>query len=271
MTWLKPAGGALAVDREGFAGAVSTAIEHHPRIEIRREEVSSPGDDWGSTIVATGPLTSAGLADFIAHKSGTGALAFFDAIAPIVHRDSIDMSVAWFQSRYDKSGPGGSGADYINCPLDRDQYHAFVSGLRTAETVEFKEWEDTPYFDGCLPIEVMAERGIETLRFASGDEGVRAALYDQLGDDLFEKPDAMREAIAQLLDDWGEKDTSEDDENDADGAKRSIPEKVRKKLLDTDTWTRDAKLVATATRLREILGDGLFEDHNTFSNRPSAR
>ncbi len=160
-----PAGGALAVDRAAFAGAVSAAIENHPLIDIRREEISAPPADWRHAIIATGPLTSPALADFIATRTGKDALAFFDAIAPIVHRDSIDMSVAWFQSRYDKSGPGGSGADYINCPMDREQYGAFIAALLAAEKVEFKEWESTPYFDGCLPIEVMAERGVDTLRF----------------------------------------------------------------------------------------------------------
>ncbi|HEX5779597.1 MAG TPA: methylenetetrahydrofolate--tRNA-(uracil(54)-C(5))-methyltransferase (FADH(2)-oxidizing) TrmFO [Xanthobacteraceae bacterium] len=160
-----PAGGALAVDRDAFSGAVSAALERHPRIEIRREEIATPSADWQHTIIATGPLTSPALAEFIAARTGKDALAFFDAIAPIVHRDSIDMSVAWFQSRYDKSGPGGSGADYINCPMDRDQYAAFVAALIAAEKVEFKEWEGTPYFDGCLPIEVMADRGVDTLRF----------------------------------------------------------------------------------------------------------
>jgi len=160
-----PAGGALAVDRDGFAAAVTAALETHPAIDIKREEVEFPPGDWDNVIVATGPLTSPALAAGIAERTGTDALAFFDAIAPIVHRDSIDMSVAWLQSRYDKSGPGGSGADYINCPLDRAQYVAFVDALVAADKVEFKEWEGTPYFDGCLPIEVMAERGRETLRF----------------------------------------------------------------------------------------------------------
>src|SRR5712671_4251800 len=161
-----PAGGALAVDREGFAAAVTAALETHPLIEINREEVSGlPPADWDNVIVATGPLTSAPLADAIAQLVGKDALAFFDAIAPIVHRDSIDMSVAWFQSRYDKEGPGGSGADYINCPLTREQYHAFVDALVAGDKVAFHDWEaSTPYFDGCLPIEVMAERGRETLR-----------------------------------------------------------------------------------------------------------
>ena len=161
-----PAGGALAVDRNGFAAAVTCAIEDHPLIEIDRAEVDGlPPDEWDSVIVATGPLTSPALAEAIRNLTGERSLAFFDAIAPIVHRDSIEMTKAWFQSRYDKAGPGGSGADYINCPLDRDQYERFVEALLTADKVSFKEWEaSTPYFDGCLPIEVMAERGRETLR-----------------------------------------------------------------------------------------------------------
>jgi methylenetetrahydrofolate--tRNA-(uracil-5-)-methyltransferase len=161
-----PAGGALAVDRDGFAAAVSAALEAHPLIDIRREEVAAlPPTDWDSIIIATGPLTSPALATAITGLTGADALAFFDAIAPIVHRDSIDMSVAWFQSRYDKEGPGGSGADYINCPLTREQYEAFIDALLAGEKVSFHDWEAaTPYFDGCLPIEVMAERGRETPR-----------------------------------------------------------------------------------------------------------
>jgi methylenetetrahydrofolate--tRNA-(uracil-5-)-methyltransferase len=161
-----PAGGALAVDREGFADAVSAALSNHPLIEIRREEIAGlPPEDWASVIIATGPLTSPALADAIATLTGEEALAFFDAIAPIVHCDAVDMSVAWLQSRYDKAGPGGSGADYINCPLTRPQYEAFVEALISGEKVSFHEWEtSTPYFDGCLPIEIMAERGRETLR-----------------------------------------------------------------------------------------------------------
>jgi len=160
-----PAGGALAVDRDGFSNAVTHALTTHPLIEIRREEVALPPSDWDSVIVATGPLTSPALAEAIGQITGENALAFFDAIAPIVHRDSIDMSVAWFQSRYDKAGPGGTGADYINCPMDRVQYEAFVAALVAGDKVSFHEWEkSTPYFDGCLPIEVMAERGPETLR-----------------------------------------------------------------------------------------------------------
>ena len=160
-----PAGGALAVDRDGFSAAVTAALEAHPLVTIRREEVAGlPPQDWSSVIVATGPLTSPSLAQAILGLTGEKELAFFDAIAPIVHRDSIDMGVAWFQSRYDKAGPGGTGADYINCPLDRDGYEAFVDALIAGEKTEFREWEGTPYFDGCLPIEVMAERGRETLR-----------------------------------------------------------------------------------------------------------
>lgn len=160
-----PAGGALAVDRDGFSEAVSAAIFAHPLIEIRRGEITSPPDDWDSVIIATGPLTSPGLAAAIAQLTGEQQLAFFDAIAPIVHRDSIDLDQAWFQSRYDKAGPGGSGADYVNCPLTREQYEAFIAALLAADKTSFHEWEaSTPYFDGCLPIEVMAERGPETLR-----------------------------------------------------------------------------------------------------------
>ena len=159
-----PAGGALAVDREGFAAAVTAALAAHPLIDVRREEIAElPPADWESVIIATGPLTSPTLAGAIAKLTGQDALAFFDAIAPIVHRDSIDMSIAWLQSRYDKAGPGGSGADYINCPLTREQYYAFVDALLAGDKVAFHDWE-TPYFDGCLPIEVMAERGRETLR-----------------------------------------------------------------------------------------------------------
>jgi methylenetetrahydrofolate--tRNA-(uracil-5-)-methyltransferase len=160
-----PAGSALAVDRDGFSAAVTAALTSHPLIEIRREEIADPPPEWDSVIVATGPLTSTALAETIRSLTGEEALAFFDAIAPIVHRDSIDMSVAWMQSRYDKTGPGGSGADYINCPMNREQYEAFVSAVLAGEKMTFHDWEkNTPYFDGCLPIELMAERGPETLR-----------------------------------------------------------------------------------------------------------
>jgi methylenetetrahydrofolate--tRNA-(uracil-5-)-methyltransferase len=162
-----PAGGALAVDRDGFSASVTRALDEHPLIEISRAEIAGlPPADWRNVIVATGPLTSAPLADAIRELTDENALAFFDAIAPIVHKDSIDMSVAWLQSRYDKPGPGGSGADYINCPMTRAQYDGFVDALLAGEKTDFKQWElNTPYFDGCLPIEVMAERGRETLRY----------------------------------------------------------------------------------------------------------
>ncbi len=160
-----PAGGALAVDRDGFSVAVSAALATHPLITLARGEVTVPPDEWDSVIVATGPLTSPDLAAAIRALTGEDALAFFDAIAPIVHRDSIDMENAWFQSRYDKTGPGGSGADYINCPLTREQYGGFIDALIAGDKTSFHDWEaTTPYFDGCLPIEVMAERGRETLR-----------------------------------------------------------------------------------------------------------
>jgi methylenetetrahydrofolate--tRNA-(uracil-5-)-methyltransferase len=162
-----PAGGALAVDREGFAQDITEALGAEPLILVRREEVDKlPPREWGPTLVATGPLTSPGLAAEIRRVGGEEHLAFFDAIAPIVHRETIDMDRAWFQSRYDKPGPGGTGADYINCPLGREEYEAFIRALLGAEKTAFREWErDTPYFEGCLPIEVMAERGPETLRF----------------------------------------------------------------------------------------------------------
>jgi methylenetetrahydrofolate--tRNA-(uracil-5-)-methyltransferase len=162
-----PAGGALAVDRHGFSASVTAALESHPRVTIAREEITSlPPADWGSTIIATGPLTSASLGAAIGQATGQDQLAFFDAIAPIVHRDSIDFDIAWFQSRYDKEGPGGGVADYINLPLDEAQYKAFVAALLAGEKTDFKEWEkSTPYFEACLPIEVMAARGEQTLSF----------------------------------------------------------------------------------------------------------
>jgi methylenetetrahydrofolate--tRNA-(uracil-5-)-methyltransferase len=161
-----PAGGALAVDREGFAAAVTAALIAHPLIEISRGEIAGlPPADWQSVIVATGPLTSSALAQAIQSLTGETELAFFDAIAPIVHLDSIDMDICWRQSRYDKVGPSGGGADYINCPLDKNQYEAFIDALLEAEKTAFKDFEKTPYFEGCLPIEVMAERGRETLRY----------------------------------------------------------------------------------------------------------
>ena len=161
-----PAGGALAVDRERFSAAVETAIAAHPLITIEREEVTTIPDSWDQVIVATGPLTSPGLAESIRAWGGEDDLAFFDAIAPIVHFDSVDMNVAWFQSRYDKSTDGGDGKDYINCPMTQPQYEAFIDALLTGEKMSFKEWEEnTPYFDGCMPIEIMASRGRETLRW----------------------------------------------------------------------------------------------------------
>ena len=161
-----PAGGALAVDRDGFSATITRALSEHPLIEVDRGEIAGlPPAEWSNVIVATGPLTSEPLANAICALTDETALAFFDAIAPIVHRDSIDMSMAWFQSRYDKVGPGGSGADYVNCPMTKEQYESFVGELVAGEKVDFKDWEtNTPYFDGCLPIEVMAERGLETLR-----------------------------------------------------------------------------------------------------------
>ena len=160
-----PAGGALAVDRDGFSAAVSAALAAQPLITLTRGEVALPPAEWDSVIIATGPLTSPDLAAAIRARTGEDALAFFDAIAPIVHRDSIDLDQAWFQSRYDKAGPGGSGADYINCPLSREQYDSFIDALLAGDKTVLHDWEAaTPYFDGCLPIEVMAERGRETLR-----------------------------------------------------------------------------------------------------------
>lgn len=158
-----PAGSALAVDREEFSKRVTEALEQHPNISFERGEVKGlPPKDWTQVIIATGPLTSPSLSEAILKLTGEEELAFFDAIAPIVHKESINFDTAWFQSRYDK----GEGADYINCPLDKDQYEAFIAGLLAAEKMDFKEWEtNTPYFEGCMPIEVMAARGPETLRF----------------------------------------------------------------------------------------------------------
>lgn len=174
-----PAGGALAVDRDIFSDGVTKALNEHPLVTIERGEVSTiPPEDWDSVIIATGPLTSAALASAIQSLTGEKELAFFDAIAPIVHTETIDMDVAWFQSRYDKEGPAGTGKDYINCPMNKDQYESFLHELLNAEYGLFKEWElpsgsptladqekDTPYFEGCMPVEVMAARGPETLRF----------------------------------------------------------------------------------------------------------
>ena len=159
-----PAGSALAVDREGFAADITRTIERHPNILVARERIDRLPDH--PTIIATGPLTGAGLAEAIAAETGQGALAFFDAIAPIVHRDSIDMDIAWMAARWDRGSSEGGGKDYINCPLDKPQYDDFVAALVDGEKMPFHDWEkDTPYFEGCMPIEVMAERGPETLRF----------------------------------------------------------------------------------------------------------
>jgi len=162
-----PAGGALAVDRDGFSADVTQHLSQHPLVTIARGEVDGlPPEDWNRVIVATGPLTSTALSGAIRELTGEDDLAFFDAIAPVVHRETIDLSVAWFQSRYDKTGPAGTGADYLNCPLTKAEYETFVDALIAGEKTSFKDWEaSTPYFDGCLPIEVMAERGRETLRF----------------------------------------------------------------------------------------------------------
>ena len=188
-----PAGSALAVDRVGFSDAVTKVITDHPNIEILREEVTGfPPEDWGKTIIATGPLTAPSLAEGIAKETGQDALAFFDAIAPILHFDSIDFDTVWFQSRYDKIGPGGNGKDYINCPMNEEQYNAFIDALLEGEKTEFKEWEDTPYFDGCLPIEVMAERGRETLRHGP---------MKPMGLTNSHKPDEKAYAVVQLRQD----------------------------------------------------------------------
>ncbi len=188
-----PAGGALAVDRDGFSAAVTLALENHPLIEITREEIAGlPPAEWRHCIIATGPLTSPELAAAIAESAGEESLSFFDAIAPIVHFDSIDLSVAWFQSRYDKVGPGGTGKDYLNCPMNREQYEAFVAALNSGEKTSFKDWEHVPYFDGCLPIEVMAERGVETLRHGP---------MKPMGLTNAHKPDEKAYAVVQLRQD----------------------------------------------------------------------
>lgn len=156
-----PAGSALAVDRDVFSETVTGFLQELPNIEVVRERVDVIPSD-GSVIIATGPLTAQSLAESIMASTGEDRLAFFDAIAPIVYHDSIDMDVAWYASRWDK----GDGKDYINCPMDEAQYRAFHQGLLDSEKTEFKEWEtNTPYFEGCMPIEVMAARGLDTLRF----------------------------------------------------------------------------------------------------------
>lgn len=162
-----PAGGALAVDRDIFSDAVTKTLYEHPLITVERGEICGlPPTEWDNVIIATGPLTSAPLADSIRSLTGEDSLAFFDAIAPIVYKESVNFDRAWYQSRYDKEGPAGSGKDYINCPMEKDEYIAFIQALLDAEKTEFKEWEkNTPYFEGCMPIEIMASRGIDTLRF----------------------------------------------------------------------------------------------------------
>ncbi|WP_126977240.1 methylenetetrahydrofolate--tRNA-(uracil(54)-C(5))-methyltransferase (FADH(2)-oxidizing) TrmFO [Frigidibacter oleivorans] len=159
-----PAGGALAVDRDPFSEAVTARLRAHPRVTVAPGEVTELPRE-GQWIVATGPLTSGALADSIRAETGAEALAFFDAIAPIVHADTVDMSVAWMQSRYDKGETEDERTAYMNCPMTKPQYEAFIDALLAAEKTEFREGETAGYFDGCLPIEVMAERGRETLRF----------------------------------------------------------------------------------------------------------
>lgn len=173
-----PAGGALAVDRDIFSEGVTKALNEHPLITIEKGEITKIPEDWDNVIIATGPLTSDALAAQIASLTGEDELAFFDAIAPIIHFETIDMNIAWMQSRYDKAEGAGTGKDYVNCPMSKDQYESFIHELLNAEYGLFKEWElpsgaktlaeaeqDTPYFDGCMPIEIMAARGPETLRF----------------------------------------------------------------------------------------------------------
>lgn len=159
-----PAGGALAVDRDPFAETVTAKLSAHPNITISCDEIATL-PETGNWIIATGPLTSGNLAEAIAAETGQDALAFFDAIAPIIYFDSIDMEKAWFQSRYDKGATEEQRTAYLNCPMDRATYEAFIDALLSAEKTEFKPGETAKYFDGCLPIEVMAERGRETLRF----------------------------------------------------------------------------------------------------------
>ena len=161
-----PAGGALAVDRDAFSDEVTATLKAHPLVSTEYDEIKGlPPEEWDSVIVATGPLTSPALGEALRAITGEDDLAFFDAIAPIIHRESIDMDKAWFQSRYDKVGPGGNGKDYINCPMTLSQYEGFIRALLDGDKSDFKEWEkSTPYFNGCLPIEVMAESGPDTLR-----------------------------------------------------------------------------------------------------------
>ena len=189
-----PAGSALAMDRNGFSAHVGSALKADPLVKLQRGEVGGlPPEDWDNVIIATGPLTSPDLAAVIGELTGAEHLAFFDAIAPIVYADSVNMDIAWFQSRYDKPGPGGTGKDYLNCPLSHEQYEVFIATLLAGEVAEFREWEkDTPYFEGCLPIEVMAERGPETLRFGP---------MKPVGLTNAHKPDKKPYAVVQLRQD----------------------------------------------------------------------
>lgn len=159
-----PAGGALAVDRDPFSATVTERLRSHPLVSVSDEQITELPSS-GHWIIATGPLTSGALAEAIRTETGAEALAFFDAIAPIVYAESVDMSVAWMQSRYDKGETVEEQTAYMNCPMTRDQYEAFIDALLAADKTEFHEGETAGYFDGCLPIEVMAERGRETLRF----------------------------------------------------------------------------------------------------------
>ncbi len=159
-----PAGGALAVDREAFSAAVTQALEQHPRITLHRQEITAIPDD-GLLLIASGPLTSEALHTAISQRTGAEQLSFFDAIAPVVNAESIDTEIAYWKSRYDKNVAEGEAGDYLNCPMNREQYEAFVDALLTAETVAFKGFEDVPFFEGCMPVEVMAARGRDTLRF----------------------------------------------------------------------------------------------------------
>ncbi|PPR76681.1 MAG: Methylenetetrahydrofolate--tRNA-(uracil-5-)-methyltransferase TrmFO [Alphaproteobacteria bacterium MarineAlpha2_Bin1] len=161
-----PAGSAMAVDRDNFSKSIQEKITKNPFIKLIREEVSHIPDNWNQTIISTGPLTSKNFSNYIIKITGNDYLDFFDAIAPIVYKDSIDFNKAWYQSRYDKSNFNGDGKDYINCPLNKNEYENLVNKLIRSDNVEFKEWEkNTPYFESCLPIEEMAKRGKETLRW----------------------------------------------------------------------------------------------------------
>ncbi len=159
-----PAGGALAVDREAFSREVTSALLTHPRIHLQRAEITDIPEE-GLVLIATGPLTSDALARCIRQRTGEQQLCFFDAIAPVVDAESIDMDIAYWKSRYDRNTEDGAQGDYLNCPMNREQYEAFIDALLAAETVAFKDFENIPFFEGCMPIEVMAERGRDTPRF----------------------------------------------------------------------------------------------------------